>query len=160
MSSTGYLRGLVLAGTAAISAMAGQLTPAYALPVQPPRDRSVLESASVPNGAVDAPIRLLGEFYDMDDYISVRHCVLNNPDVVAPLALATGAIQNVFGENHYLVLRVSRADTVDGSAELIADIFTGLDPIAALDSLERFNDWWLPQSRQYLGTLAFNLRFR
>ena len=103
---------------------------------------------------------MLERLYEWDNGDAVRLFLRAHPETHWPLLQAAKVVPEHFGVGTHLTLKVVPARDGDGSPELFAFIHTSQDPLAALESLERFDaSWWLGVVPSVNGTLSFALRF-
>ena len=101
----------------------------------------------------------LNQLFLFQDRESVLHLLRAEPLLLPVLLEAAEQIEEHFGPVG-VVLRVSTEPEGDAEPRLIAGIFTNLDPVQALERLDRFDaSWWLDAAQRAGDKLCITLEY-
>ena len=101
----------------------------------------------------------LNQMFLFQDRESVLHLLRAEPLLLPVLLEAAEQIEEHFGPVG-VVLRVSTEPEGDAEPRLIAGILTNLDPVQALERLDRFDaSWWLDAEQRAGDKLCITLEY-
>lgn len=109
---------------------------------------------------LEAKISYLRQLYTFRNQEEVLKFLQEHPFLVELLLEAYSHIKEHFGFRTPVFLEVVHDPEIINDSQLVAFIQTDLDPIRALEKLDRFDkDWWVEASRRGEGKLCIHLEY-